>query len=111
LKFDLISQLQIIGLFSGFFVGTGADISHLLFADDIFAFYGACYYLLFEAVSSSTANLAKSELVPAGNVDNVAGLAWILGCRVASPSLKYLSLPLGASFKAKHIWDSVIEKI
>jgi len=108
LKFDLISQLQIIGLFSGFFVGTGADISHLLFADDIFAF---CYYLLFEAVSSSTANLAKSELVPAGNVDNVAGLAWILGCRVASPSLKYLSLPLGASFKAKHIWDSVIEKI
>jgi hypothetical protein len=25
--------------------------------------------------------------------------------------VKYLGLPLGASYKAKHIWDGVIEKI
>jgi hypothetical protein len=44
-------------------------------------------------------NLAKSELVPAGNVDNVTGLAGILGFVVASFPLKYLSLPLGASYE------------
>jgi hypothetical protein len=48
-------------------------------------------------------NLAKLELVHVGNVDNVAGLARILGCGVASLPLKYLGLPLGASYKAKHI--------
>ena len=37
-----------------------------------------------------------------GNVDNVDGLSGILGC-VASLPLKYLSLPLRASFKAKSI--------
>ena len=57
-------------------------------------------------------NLAKLELFPAGNVVNVYnGLAWILGCGVSSLPLKYLGLPLGASFKAKHFWDCVIEKI
>jgi hypothetical protein len=34
--------------------------------------------LNFEAVSGLKMNLAKSELVPVGNVDNVAGLAGIL---------------------------------
>lgn len=39
-------------------------------------------------------NLAKSELVLVGNVDNVDGLAGILGCGVASSPLKYRGLPL-----------------
>jgi hypothetical protein len=56
-------------------------------------------------------NLAKSKLVPVGNVENVVGLAGILGCSVSSLHLKYLGLPLGASYKAKYIWDGVIEKI
>jgi hypothetical protein len=68
-------------------------------------------FLLFEAVSGLKKNLAKSELVPVGNVDNVAGLARILGCGVASMPLKYLDLPSGAPYKAKHIWYGVIEKI
>jgi hypothetical protein len=46
-----------------------------------------------------------------GCVDNVPGLARILGCGVVSLPLKYLALPLRASYKAKHIWDGVIEKI
>jgi len=41
----------------------------------------------------------------------VDGLAGILGCGVASLPLKYLGLLLGASFKAKSIWEEVIEKI
>ena len=44
-------------------------------------------------------------------VDDVLGLAGILGCGVVSLPLKYLDLPLGASYKAKHISNVVIEKI
>jgi hypothetical protein len=62
-------------------------------------------------VSGLKTNLAKSELVPVGNVDNVTELAKILGCGVASLLLKYLGLPFGTSHKAKHIWDDVTEKI
>jgi hypothetical protein len=102
-------------------VGTWTDISHILFADDALLFCGAepnhlrnlrSLFLCFEAVLGLKTNLAKSELVLMGNVDNVARLAGILGCGVASLPLKYLGLHLGASYKAKHIWDGcVIEKI
>ena len=46
-----------------------------------------------------------------GNVVDVEGLADILGCGVSSLPLKYLGLPLGACYKAKSIWDGVLEKI
>jgi hypothetical protein len=46
-----------------------------------------------------------------GNVDNVVGLVWILGYGVMSLPLKYLGLSLGTSYKAKHIWNSIFEKI
>ena len=32
-------------------------------------------------------------------------------CMASSLPIKYLGLPLGASFKAKSIWDDIIEKI
>jgi hypothetical protein len=35
----------------------------------------------------------------------------ILGCRVASLLMKYLGLSLGYSYKAKSIWDGIIEKM
>jgi hypothetical protein len=44
-------------------------------------------------------------------VDNVFELAGILDCGIVSLPLKYIGLPLGASHKAMHIWDGVIEKI
>jgi hypothetical protein len=59
-------------------------------------------------VSSLKTNVAKSELAP---TDNAVGLARILCCGVASLPFKHLDLPLGASYKAKHIWDYIIEKI
>jgi hypothetical protein len=80
----------------------GANPNHLRILRTLF--------LLFEVVSGLKTNLAKSKLVPVGYVDNAAGLAEILGCGAASMPLKYLGLPLGASYKARHIWDSVIEK-
>jgi hypothetical protein len=56
-------------------------------------------------------NLSKSELVLVDGMEDVGRLARILGCRVSSLPMKYLSLPLGASYKAKLIWDSIIEKM
>jgi len=41
----------------------------------------------------------------------VERLAGLLGCWVSTLPVKYLSLPLRASYKAKHIWDDVNEKI
>jgi hypothetical protein len=55
--------------------------------------------------------MTKSVLVPVGVADNAGEFASILGCGTASLPLKYLGLPLGASFKAKSIWDEVVEKI
>lgn len=43
--------------------------------------------------------LAKSKLVPVGAMEDVEGLARILGCRVPSVPMKYLGVLLGVSFK------------
>jgi hypothetical protein len=68
-------------------------------------------FLLLEVASGLNVNLAKSESIPMGDVDQVESLADILGCGVATLLVKYLDIPLGASYKSIHIWDSVIEKI
>jgi hypothetical protein len=94
------------GLLAGFSVGN-VVFSHLLFANDTLIFCGALpahlcdlrgLFLLFEAVSGLQVNLAKSELVPICNVDQVEMLAGILGCGVSTLPIKYLGLPLGASY-------------
>jgi hypothetical protein len=99
------------GLLEGFKVGNNS-ISHLLFADDTLVFCNAMpsqlrylriVFLLFEAASRLKVNLAKSVLILVGNAEEVTLLADILGCGVASLPVKYLGLPLGASYKAKHI--------
>jgi hypothetical protein len=43
--------------------------------------------------------LGKSERIPVGEVLHMGGLASILGCQVNCLPLKYLGLPLRASFK------------
>jgi hypothetical protein len=57
-----------------------------------------------EAVSGLKVNLTKSSLISVGSLDNVDQLAGSLGCGTAELPLKYLGLPLGASFKLKAIW-------
>jgi hypothetical protein len=67
------------GLLDGFRVGN-ASFSHLLFADDTLIFcdahssklrYLQSLFLLFEAVSGLKVKLAKSNLIPVGNVVQV----------------------------------------
>jgi hypothetical protein len=107
------------GLLEGFKVGN-EFVSHLLFADDTLIFCNASpdqlahlrgILLLFEAASGLKVNLAKSVMIPVGNVQQVDYLASILGCEVASLPFEYLGLPLGAPNSAIHIWDGVLEKM
>jgi hypothetical protein len=111
------------GLFSGFVVGgRGSEqihILHLLFADDTLIFTGASQMqvqtisnllICFEVVSGLKVNLAKSLLVPVGEVSNIDILAEILGCEVGSLPITYLGMPLGARFKDKACWNGVVEK-
>jgi hypothetical protein len=55
--------------------------------------------------------LGKSELVPVGEVPCIEELADILGCKTSKLPMKYLGLPLGARFKAKEIWNPIVEKM
>jgi hypothetical protein len=88
------------GLITGFSVGASesdrVSVSHLLFADDTLVFCGVdlnqvrnigALLVCFEAVSGLKVNLAKSALVPIGNMDNVGNLAGILGCGTTSMPL------------------------
>jgi hypothetical protein len=38
-------------------------------------------------------------------------LADILGCKTSALPMKYLGLPLGSKFKAKDVWNGVLEKM
>ncbi|RVW63201.1 putative ribonuclease H protein [Vitis vinifera] len=51
--------------------------------------------LWFEAASGLRINLAKSEIIPVGEVDEIEELAVELGCKVGSLPSQYLGLPLG----------------
>jgi hypothetical protein len=113
----MIDAIYSRGLISGFFVGARnhdrVDVSHLLFTDDTLVFcvvdasqisYLGALLVCFEAVSGLKVNLTKSSLIPVGSLDDVDQLAGNLGCGTVDLPLKYLSLPLGASFKLKAIW-------
>ena len=95
-------------------------MSHLLFADDTLVFCDAdSNHIIalrgilsrFEEMSGLKINLGKSELVPVGDVPNLHELVEILGCRESASLLKYLGLPLGATFKDKTIWNPILEKM
>ena len=65
----------------------------------------------FEAVTGLRVNMSKSEMVPVGEVGNIAMLADSLDCRVGSLPLAYLGMPLGASYKAVSVWNPILEKM
>jgi hypothetical protein len=56
-------------------------------------------------------NLSKYDIILVGEIDDVVGLARILGCGVALLPITYLGLPLGEHYKAPHIWSTIIAKM
>ncbi|RVW44756.1 putative ribonuclease H protein [Vitis vinifera] len=65
----------------------------------------------FEAASGLRINLAKSEIIPVGEVDEILEMAVELGCKVGQLPSTYLGLPLGAPNKADYVWDGVKERM
>ena len=96
------------------------NISHLFFVDDTIVFCEASKEQLthlswilfwFEAAAGLRINLAKSEIIPIGEVDEVEGLAVELDCRVGSLPSQYLGLPLRAPSRAISVWHGVEERM
>ena len=50
-------------------------------------------------------------MVLVGAVLNIILLVDVLGCMQGSLPMKYLGLPLGAHFKDRSIWNSILEKV
>ena len=112
------------GFLSGCNIRGGSEpplnISHLFFADDTIIFCEArkdhlthlsWILLWFEAASGLRINLAKSEIIPVGEVVEIEELAVELGCKVGSLPSQYLGLPLGALNRAPYMWDGVKERV
>jgi hypothetical protein len=115
-----LDQGNLTGFAAGSMESETLVVNHLMFADDTLIFCGAqkeqirhlkCIFLCFEAASGLRINLEKSEIVHISAVEDVKGLAHLLGCRVASLPITYLGLPLRASYKSVSFWNGVIEKM
>ncbi|RVW14277.1 Transposon TX1 uncharacterized 149 kDa protein [Vitis vinifera] len=99
---------------------TSLNISHLFFADDTIVFCEASkeqvshlswILFWFEAALGLRMNLAKSEIIPVGEVEEILELAAELGCKVGSLASQYLGLPLGVPNRASSMWDGVEERV
>ncbi|RVX16087.1 LINE-1 reverse transcriptase-like [Vitis vinifera] len=100
--------------------GQAVNISHLLFANDAIVFceakkddmtYLSWILCWFEAASGLRINLAKSEIIPVGKVDEILEMAVELGCKVGQLPSTYPGLPLGVPNKAMCVWDGVEERM
>ena len=86
--------------------GEGAQMSHLLFADDALVFCGSSQdqmtclswiLMWLEAISGLRINLHKSELILVGGVENAKALAAELGCNAGSLPSSYLGFAIRCS--------------
>uniref|UniRef100_A0A2N9EA88 Importin N-terminal domain-containing protein n=1 Tax=Fagus sylvatica TaxID=28930 RepID=A0A2N9EA88_FAGSY len=60
-------------------------------------------------VSKSTYESQRWFLL--GDVPHLEDLAGILGCKTSILPMQYLGLPLGAKYKAKAIWNRILERL
>ncbi|RVW80652.1 Protein trichome birefringence-like 5 [Vitis vinifera] len=68
-------------------------------------------YVGLKSLQGLRINLAKSEIIPVGEVDEILEMAVELGCKVGQLPSTYLRLPLGAPNKAVCVWDGVEERM
>jgi hypothetical protein len=120
----MLRKVEEEGLIRGFRAGSnsaeGLCISHILYADNTILFcdadldqliYVRIVLTCFEAVTSLRVNMAKSEMVPVGEVQNIVELADSLCCHIGGLPLSYFGMPLGASYKAVAVWNPILEKV
>lgn len=96
----------------------GVRVSHLQFVNDSMIFCDTDVRQLnflrclccFEAVSGSNINLAKSELLQVG-YSGYRSVGVDIRLKIGSLPLTYMSLPLGASYKSKLVWETIIKRI
>ena len=102
----MLRRVEEEGCIKGFRVGSegegGLSISHLLYANDTILFCDAdlehlMYIRLiltcFQAITGLKINMAKSEMVPIGEVHNLP----VLADKIGDLPMNYLSMPLGSS--------------
>ena len=70
-----------------------------------------CFQKISDLSPSMRINLAKSEIIPVGEVEEILEMAVELGCKVGKLPSTYLGLPLGAPNKAGSVWDGVEERM
>ena len=80
-------------------------------ADPEQSWHWKAVFISFLIISGLKINLGKSELVQIGDALNVEALAGILSCKLAQLPMTYLGLSLGSTFKAKAVWNGMIEKM
>lgn len=88
-------------------------VPHLLSADNtckMLAMINWSSCNCFKAVSNLKLNMRKSGLISIRYVYCHRDLADIIGCLLNHLLSTYLGLPVGASFKFKTIWDTILEK-
>lgn len=69
-----------------------------------------CLFFCFEVVLELKINLAKAQLVHVGSVEDVGGLARILGCKVSS-AYEVSGSSFGGFFQGKMNMGGIIEKM
>ncbi|XP_026400011.1 uncharacterized protein LOC113295893 [Papaver somniferum] len=65
----------------------------------------------FELLTGMKLNLEKSSMIGVGADDVIGDLAMELGFKIEKLPIKYLALPLGATFRCASVWDDVIQRM
>lgn len=93
------------------------EASHILYANDRLILaeevqlrYLGVIQLLFEAVSGLKFNTGKSSTFPVDEVEDIQRLEANLRCQTEEFPTTYLSMTLGAKYKAKQVWHKIEDR-
>lgn len=116
----MVAKAESVGLVKGFPFRVGLSVPFIQFADNSLFMLNVdlegmqnprCILLIMETATSLKVNWGKSTLSPVGSTSNDGELAGVLNCNVEPLPISYFSLPLGAKYFSKIIWNPVIERM